>query len=73
MEGVEVSCCVRQFLLVEPRVSSSGETWQAKLFRSCNNSCCLLEAGISANVFLFLFFISHGKLGQYENVNVTMK
>lgn len=34
--GVEISCCVLQFAVarrpfVEPRVSSSGETWQAKL------------------------------------------
>lgn len=34
-EGVESSCCVLQFAVarcpfVETRVSSSGETWQAK-------------------------------------------
>lgn len=34
--GVEISCCVLQFAVarrpfVETRVSSSGETWQAKL------------------------------------------
>lgn len=37
--GVEISCCVLQFavarrLFVETRVSSSGETWQAKLIET---------------------------------------
>lgn len=36
--GVEISCCVLQFAVgrgpfVETRVSSSGETWQAKLMK----------------------------------------
>lgn len=44
MCGVEICCCVLQFAVarrpfVEPRVSSSGETWQAKLIENCNNQC----------------------------------
>ena len=38
-ESVEISCCVLKFavarcLFVETRVSSSGETWQAKLIET---------------------------------------